>query len=64
MEQSPSWEANIRSAGQNIHHILLNPETQGFLHMGLILIPVLSRLNQATQSHPVSLRKTYPQNYA
>jgi hypothetical protein len=32
MEQSPYWEANSRSSGQQIPRILCNPKVQNFFH--------------------------------
>jgi len=42
VEQSPSWEANSRSASQEITHILCNPKVHYQIHKIPPLVAVLT----------------------
>jgi len=53
MEQSPSWEANSYSAGQEIPLLLSNPKVDYCVHKSL---PLVSILNQV---HPVQTLPTF-----
>ena len=45
MEQSPSWQANWFSAGQEIPRILFNPKLQYRIHKCPPPVPILSQLD-------------------
>jgi len=52
MEQSPSWEANWFSAGQEIPRILWNPKVHYRIHTRLPPVPILRRLVQSIGLFP------------
>jgi hypothetical protein len=45
MEQSPHWEANSRSASQDIHRILWIPKIRNRVHKSAPLVSVQSQAN-------------------
>jgi len=45
MEQSPSWEDDSRSAGQDIPHLLLNTKVYFIVHKGSTLEAILIQTN-------------------
>jgi hypothetical protein len=45
MTQSPSWQANSCSAGQEILCFLLSPKVHYCVNNSLILVPILSQKN-------------------
>jgi hypothetical protein len=56
MEQSPSWQANIHSAIQEIPRLLWKPTVHYLIHNSPPLIRTWARWIQSTPSHPISLR--------
>jgi len=51
MGQSPYWEANSHSAGQEIPRLLWKPKVQYCVHKDQSLVPVLSQI-QPVHSFP------------
>jgi hypothetical protein len=56
MIQSPSWETNSRSVGQEIPLLLWNTKVDYHVHKSPPLVPVLGEIIQSTSSLPLSLK--------
>jgi hypothetical protein len=58
MEQSPSWEANSRSASQEIPRLLRNPKVHYRVHYSPPLFPILILIN-TVHTFPLYFSKTH-----
>ena len=58
MEQSPSWEGNRFSAGQEIPRILLNPKVHNHVYKCPPPVPILSQIN-LNHTHPCHFLKIH-----
>jgi hypothetical protein len=56
MEQSPSWEANLFAASQEISSVLWNPKVYYRIHKCPTPVSIMSQLNPIHTSHPPSWR--------
>jgi len=54
IDQTPSWEANSRSAGQEIRHILCYSQVRCRVPNSLPLVPILSQINPIHNPNPTS----------
>jgi hypothetical protein len=52
LEQSPSLEANSRSASQEIPHLLWNPEVHGCVNKGQPPVPIMNHTNPVHTFQP------------
>jgi hypothetical protein len=54
IDQSPSWEANSRTASQEIPHILCYSQVRCRVPNSLPLVPILSQINPIHNPNPTS----------
>jgi hypothetical protein len=59
MEQSPSWQANNSSDGQEIPRILWNPRLHYCVHKNPPLVPIMSLLGQIHMFTPYFFKKYF-----
>jgi hypothetical protein len=58
IDQSPSWEANSRSASQEIPHILCYSQVRFRVPNSMPPVPILSQINSIHNPNPTSWRST------
>jgi hypothetical protein len=60
MEQCPTWEANIRSAGPEMPRLLRNPKAHSFIHFPVVHIWNVGPLSRFLWSHTYKTRGKTP----
>ena len=63
MQQSPTWEDNRFSAGQEVPHISCSPKVHYRIHKSSPPFPILSQNNPVPATHPTSWRSILISSY-